>query len=101
MSSTSPQPDPLSSLLQSMKNRVRTARSEEALAEKVRTGTATPEEIERFEQRPVKRITLDGMVEYTGAPEMSVDQWKAAIERDAERARTPPPLDPSPPSSGR
>ncbi len=70
------------------------------LAEKIKAGTATAAEIERFENRPVVFTTSGGAVQITAPPPMTPEQWKAAIprinaaeqERAAERRKS---IDPS------
>ena len=101
MSSTNPQPDPLSSLVRRMKGRVRTLEEEAALLAKIKAGTATPEEIEKYENRPVRHLAFGGMVEVTTAPPMTLEQWIAATphinaaeqerrEREREKSKDDP-----------
>lgn len=77
----SPSPDPLSALAQRMEGKVKRAAEEAALLTKIKAGTATPEEIEKYESRPVVYRLYGGTVEVTAAPEMSVEGWKAMLAR--------------------
>lgn len=88
MSSTN-QPDPLSSLVRRMSSRVRALEEEAAILAKIKSGTATEAEIDKYENRPVRHLAFGGMVEVTSAPPMTMEQWIAATPRinESEAAR--------------
>lgn len=80
-STPNPQPDPLSSLAAKMKHRAKRAEEETALLAKIKAGTATPAEVERYENRPVVYHLYGGQVEVTAAPKLSVEEWKRKVAR--------------------
>jgi len=65
---------------------------------KIKAGTATPEEIEKYENRPVIYRLYGGRLEVTAAPEMTVEQWKAKVAR--KRGHTGPLIAPDKTTGG-
>jgi hypothetical protein len=64
-----------------MAGQIKRSAEEARLLQRIKAGTATPEEIDRYEHRPIVYHLYGGTVQVTAAPEMNVEQWKAMLAR--------------------